>query len=73
MLRSPDNCQVMTTTHYKGNNTDIYDLRDYLECVKWFKYQKYVELELIKDEYNLERLAGKLYSLAYLMEIFHYP
>lgn len=57
----------------KRHNTDIYDLRDYLEYVKWFKCQKCVEPKLIKDDYTLERLAEKLYRLVYLMEIFHYP
>lgn len=57
----------------KRHNTDIYDLRDYLDYVKWFKCQKYVEPKLIKDDYTLKRLAIKLYRLVYLMETFHYP
>lgn len=57
----------------KRHNTDIYDLRYYLEYVKWFKCQKYIEPKLVKSDYALEQVAGKLYRLAYLMEIFHYP
>jgi hypothetical protein len=57
----------------KRHNTDIYDLRDYLEYVKWFKCHKYVEPKLIKDNHTLGQLAEKLYKLVYLMEIFHYP
>lgn len=57
----------------KRHNTDIYDLRDYLEYAKWFKYQEYIEPNDIKDKNKVERLAIKLYRLVYLMEVFHYP
>ena len=56
----------------KKHNTDMYDLRNYLEYVKWFKYQKYINPNIIKGK-ALEQLAQRLYRLVYLMEVFHYP
>ena len=57
----------------KKHNTDMYDLRDYLEYAKWFKCQEYEEPNTIKNKNEVERLAIKLYRVVYLMEVFHYP
>ena len=56
----------------KRHNTDIYDLRDYIEYKEWFKYPKYENPNTIKGK-ALEQLAQRLYRLIYLMEVFHYP